>query len=286
MLGLGRRTIARSYELSARRIMAYAASINDANPVYFDDTREGGLVGHPCMAFSLQWNSRQLPDLPTDPRIAIYGVHAGTDLRLLKPFHEGAVITCQGEVIRVQQIRPGVRSVTRYRMVDSHGGLVAELDMAGILRGCVLDGAGGAVAEEHPLARTTWAENEPLWSSEVAIAPEAAQIYTECAEIYNPIHTERRVALAAGLPDIILQGSAIKAIALREVVNRCLGGDPTLVRRLAGQLRAMVLMGTAIQVRCLEERPAQGGSREIFFEVLNAQGQRAVADGVVVSGPA
>jgi acyl dehydratase len=225
-------------------------------------------------------------DLPVDPRIAVYGVHSGTDLRLLKPFHEGAVITCQGEIILIQQIRPGVRTVTRYGMVDSSGELVAELDMAGILRGCVLDGPGGAVAEEQALLRRTPAEGKPLWSSEVAIAPEASQVYTECAEIYNPIHTERRVALAAGLPDIILHGSAIKAIALREIINRSLGGDPTLVRRLVGQLRAMVLMGTTIEVRCLEDRPAQDGSREIFFEVLNAEGLPAVAEGLVVSGPA
>jgi len=283
-LGLGRRTMARSYELSPRRIMAYAASINDANPVYFDDMREEGLVGQPCMAFSFQWNSRHMLDLPADPRIAVYGVHSGTDLRLLKPFHEGAVITCQGEVVLVQQIRPGVRTVTRYGMVDSSGELVAELDMASILRGCVLDGPGGTIAEEQALPQRTPAEGEPLWSSEVAIAPEASQVYTECAEIYNPIHTERRVALAAGLPDIILHGSAIKAIALREIINRSLGGDPTLVRRLVGQLRAMVLMGTTIEVRCLEDRPAQDGSREILFDVLNAEGRPAVAEGLVVSG--
>lgn len=283
---LGRRTIARSYELSARRIMAYAASINDANPVYFDDTRDGGLVGHPCMAFSLQWNSRHRPDFPPDPRIAIYGVHAGTDLHLLRPFRQGEVITCQGETILIQQIRPGVRTVDRYTLVDSGGELVAELDMAGIVRGGVLDGPDRAIAEEHPFPRISRGEGEPLWSSEVAIVPEAAQVYTECAEIYNPIHTERRVALAAGLPDIILQGSAIKAIALREIINQSLGGDPSLVRRLAGQLRAMVLMGTAIEVRCLEECLAQDGGREIFFEVLNAECHRAVANGVVVSGPA
>jgi acyl dehydratase len=285
-LGLGRRTMARTYELSPRRIMAYAASINDANPVYFDDLREGGLVGHPCMAFSLQWNSRLMPDFPADPSIAVLGVHSGTDLRLLKPFEEGAVVTSQGQIILVEQIRPGIRSVTRYRMVDSMGELVAELDMAGILRGCVLDGPGGAIAEEQALPQKTTAEEKPVWSSSVSIVPEAAQVYTECAEIYNPIHTERRVARAAGLPDIILQGSAIKAIALREIVDRCLDGDPTQVRRLAGQLRAMVLMNTTIEVRCLEERSGPDGSREIFFDVLNAEGRPAVANGVVVSGPA
>ncbi|MFT5562019.1 MAG: hypothetical protein ACI9Z9_001898, partial [Litorivivens sp.] len=35
-------TIAKSYALNTRKIMAYAASINDTNEAYFDDTRVGG----------------------------------------------------------------------------------------------------------------------------------------------------------------------------------------------------------------------------------------------------
>ena len=90
------------------------------------------------------------------------------------------------------------------------------------------------------------------------------------------------MALAAGLPDIILHGSATLTIALREVVNRCLGGDPARVARLVGQLRAMVIPGEYITVRCWEDRTAADGGREIFYDVLNQAGQPAVANGVVV----
>ena len=48
-------TVAKSYVLDARKIMAYAASINDTNEAYFDDLRQGGLNVHPAISFALQW---------------------------------------------------------------------------------------------------------------------------------------------------------------------------------------------------------------------------------------
>ena len=66
---------------------------------------------------------------------------------------------------------------------------------------------------------------------------------------FNPIHTERTVATEAGLPDIILHGSATQAMSATAVIEQSLGGDVSTVRRYAGQLRAMVLMGTTITVR-------------------------------------
>src|SRR4029077_6419959 len=60
------------------------------------------------------------------------------------------------------------------------------------------------------------------WSTEVAISPTLAHVYTECARIWNPIHTDRAVARAAGLPDIILHGTATLALA----VSRALRHDP------------------------------------------------------------
>lgn len=51
-------------------------------------------------------------------------------------------------------------------------------------------------------------------------------IYSECAAIWNPIHTGTAVALAAGLPDIILHGTATWALAGREVIRVHCEGNP------------------------------------------------------------
>jgi acyl dehydratase len=277
---VGSRTIATTTLLDARRIMAYAAAINDTNPGYFDDERSDGLMVHPAIAFSLQWKSRFKPDRKPNLRAAPYGVHAYTDLRLFRPFRQGEAITTQGTSVGRRQISPGVYSIERYVMTDGNGERVAELDYNGITRGAVLDGPDVILEEEIPHPMLDAAPGEPLWEDPVHVPLHAGQQYTECADIYNPIHTEPSVAKAAGLPNIILHGSATKAIALSHVINRCFGGDARRIRRLCGQLRAMVLMDTNIRIQGMAERTVDD-ERIVFFRVLNEEGQPAIANGIV-----
>ena len=277
---VGGYTIAKSYMLDARRIMAYASSINDTNEAYFDDTREGGLNVHPAICFALQWNTRFRPDLPPNPRAAPFGVHAETDLRIYKPFRQNQTVTVQGQLISRKKISPGVYSVDRFKMTNSQGELLAELDYNGITRGATLNGPAKEI-EPSPIAPSMKRPQESAqWTEEIFIPRHAGQQYTECSYIYNPIHTERSVALAAGLPDIILHGSATKAYALTSVINRLFDGDATRITRLCGQLRAMVLMDTTIKVQCMGTNK-QDDELQVFYRVLNAHGEPAIANGVI-----
>ena len=273
-------TIARTTVLDSRFAMAYAAAINDSNPAYFDDLRLEGLRVHPCISFSLQWASRFRPDQKPNLRAAPFGVHASTDLRIYRPFKAGEAITTQGQMVQKRQVRPGVYNVDRYRMTASNGELVAELDYNGITRGATLEGADVVSAGESGQPEFGSVMGEPLWRTEIPIGLHAAQQYTECAQIYNPIHTEPSVAKAAGLPDIILHGSATKAMSLSAVVNQCFAGDSTRITRLCGQLRGMVLMDSTITVEALAEQVVEG-EKQILFRTVNDQGQRAISNGIV-----
>ena len=277
---VGSYSIANTTLLTSRFTMAYAAGINDANPAYFNDLREGGLNIHPGICFSLQWASRFRPDQKFNLRAAPYGVHASTDLRIYRPFKPGEAITTQGRLVQKRQIRPGIYGVDRYHMTASNGELIAELDYNNITRGATLDGPDVIVEEELSLPQFPDVTGEPLWRTEIPIGLHAGQQYTECARIYNPIHTEPSVARAAGLPDIILHGSATKAMALSAVVNQCFEGDATRVTRLCGQLRGMVLMNSVITVDGLAEEVVDGEKR-VFFRTLNEQGQSAISNGIV-----
>ena len=274
-------TIARTTLLDSRFTMAYAAGINDNNPAYFDDLRAGGLNVHPGISFSLQWPSRFRPDhRPGNPRAGLFGVHASTDLRLYRPFRAGEAITTQGQLIQKRQMPPGVYGVDRYRMTASDGELVAELDYNGITRGATLDGSDVIIAEEPDKPEFVGVTGDPLWRTEIPIGLHAAQQYTECSQIYNPIHTEPSVARAAGLPAIILHGSATKAMSLTAVINQCFDGDATRITRLCGQLRGMVFMESVVTVEGLAEQIVDGEKR-ILFRARNAQGQSAISNGIV-----
>ena len=88
------------------------------------------------------------------------------------------------------------------------------------------------------------------------------------------------MAKAAGLPDIILHGSATKAIGLMAIVDECLDGDADRVTRLIGQLRGMVLMDTKVVVESWAE-DIVGDEMRIAFRVLNEAGEPAVSNGVI-----
>lgn len=279
---VGRYTVANSFNVDARSITAFASGVGDFNECYMDDAREGGLIGHPGMVFSFQWNSRFTPDMEYDLQLVRRGVHAWVDVRFERPIREGDVITSQGRSIAVRQLEPGVLSSQRFTMRDSAGEIVAVMDTGGITRGARLDGPDQELEPVPLLPQPTANGAQPLWSADLAIDPQAPHIYTECADIWNPIHTERRVALAASLPDIILHGSANIAIALREVINRSFNADPTRLRRFAGQFRGMVFPGRPVTVRALESRQ-EDGETTIFFEMLNHAGQPAIANGLAVA---
>lgn len=277
---VGALTIANTTLITTRFAMAYAAAVGDPNPAYFDDLAAGGVKVHPGIAFSLQWASRFRPDQTPNPRAAPYGVHASTDLRIHRPFRTGEAVTTQGMTIQKRQIPPGVYNVDRYRMTGSDGGLLAELYYNGITRGAMLDGSDAMIDEEPAWPEIAPASGSPLWRQEVRIGLQAAQQYTECARIYNPIHTEPSVAKAAGLPGIILHGSATKAMSLGAVIDQSFDGDAARVTRLCGQLRSMVLMDTTIAVEALAEEVVDGEKR-VLFRTMTADGQPAIRSGIV-----
>jgi len=114
---------------------------------------------------------------------------------------------------------------------------------------------------------------------EIFIPREMPHSYTECADIWNPIHTEREVAIGSGLPDIILHGTATWALAGREVMRACCNGNPAGLKRLYGRFTAMVIPGSTIRVELHKPQ-----DNVVGFTVYNAEGAAAVSNGVAVIG--
>ena len=116
------------------------------------------------------------------------------------------------------------------------------------------------------------------------IAATLAHVYTECARIWNPIHTDRAVALGAGLPDIILHGTATLALAISQVLRQQPRGATTLVRAVTARFGAMVRMPSRIVVRGQAPRPSTAGA-VVGFEALAEDGHPAVRDAEIVLSP-
>jgi acyl dehydratase len=145
--------------------------------------------------------------------------------------------------------------------------------VASVFRGVELDGGPtgirAAVTPEEPTA------GEPVAEIPVDVGPTDAHVYTECARIWNPIHTDAAVAHAAGLPSPILHGTATLARAV-SVLSAWSGNAVWTASRIACRFSAMVPNGTMIVIRVLSATRGR-----IRFDVRNHAGDPAIRDGVV-----
>src|SRR5271166_310588 len=272
-------------EIDSRWTMAYAAALGDAMPSYMDTV--AGVIAHPmfpvCFEWPVQVAIRALFEKSTSftRDEAMRGVHATHDSVLYRPIRPPERLTTQLTVAGVQRRTPGAYMVTRLDTVDGAGKPVCTSWYGAIYRGVKVNGpdvpAKLAPAPMQPLVE----EGEPILECQVDVPAGMAHIYTECARIFNPIHTDAAVARTAGLPEIILHGTATLAMAVSRIVESEAGKDPARVERVAARFGAMVMMPSTLTVRVLA-RDDSGKQPVVFFETLSGQGRLAIRDGMVV----
>ncbi len=248
---VGQVTDAFQHEVDARWTMAYAAGLGDCLPVYMDTAAGETIAVHPLFPVCLEWpailDARRLPgtqDLSAAENAR--NVHALHDVHLYQPVVPGRSYTTTGTVVGLESRKPGAFLVIRLDTLDEAGQLVCRTYNGTIYRGVEIDGD-GVWLEHLPAAPDT---NDVDWteSHTIDIAPNIAHVYTECARIWNPIHTDRTVALAAGLPDIILHGTASLALAISRIILERLGGDPRRINRFGGRFGGMVRMPSSVRL--------------------------------------
>jgi acyl dehydratase len=267
--------------VDARWTMAYAASIGDGNDRYFDTSVIPAV--HPMFPVCFEWPVivEAMETLSLEHGLtAPFGsmVHAGHVSRQHRPLRppESLITAC---VIRaVRETRAGVLVVFGLETTDESGAPVVSTEESMMLRGETLDGGGPSIGE--PLLEIATGDSEPEQWEEVEVAVDrfAAHTYSECARIWNPIHTDSAHAAQHGLPGIILHGTATAARALTVVVNGKLDGDPTRVTGMSCRFTSMVLMPNTLTVR-------HGLTGEtVSASVLNSAGNKAVSHMVVSLG--
>jgi len=238
-------------DIDARWIMAYAAGLGDTTPSYID-TESNIVIGHPMFPVCLEWpaimDCASVPgseSITSDERKR--DVHAAHDLHIHRAIRAGDNLTTSATIVGISKIGPGIAQTIRIDTISGDGELVCRTYQLGIKRGVDIIGEPTFV-EETPALPILPEISDRGYQYSIPLAKEAAHVYTECARIWNPIHTDRAVALAAGLPDTILHGTATMALAVSEIVNHCLAGDSTRVTRVGGRFRAMVLLPSTITV--------------------------------------
>ena len=270
------------HDVDARWLMAYAAGVGDANPCYLDTTTE--LSCHPVFPVCLEWpailaSRDDAADSALSRDEASRGVHAGHDLLIHRLPRADERTQTTATTVSIAPSRAGAVQVLRLDTTESGGELLCQTWQTTIFRGVDVDG-------DAPGIDTPPARPEPSGESidhvvTRSVGAQAAHVYTECARIWNPIHTDRAVAHAAGLAEIILHGTATLAYAITEIVNRYASADPSRVKRLGGDFRAQVFMPSTIGIR-MHDRTNDAGDGLVTFSVATADGEDAIRSGYVV----
>jgi acyl dehydratase len=256
----------------------YAAALGDANPCYFDDTRPEGIVAHPVFAVAVTWPMTlhldqyiESASFPVD--LMAMQVHHTEHIALHRPVRPGQTLTITGTVAAIWPHRAGTRVILRYEAADQEHRPVFTEHIGGLLRGVACADAGRGL-DGLPPDPPPAPEGLPAWEVPITVDPLFSYVYDGCSGIVFPIHTSPAFARSVGLPGIIVQGTGTLALAVRELVDREAGGDPQRITALACRFSGMVRPGTTIRV-VLTHR----GGKDLFFEVRDAEGKRALSNG-------
>ena len=275
-----------STEVDARWTMAYAAALEDYLPCYLDTRRADGIVTHPVFPVCIEWPAaialhEKMRSSKLAQSEAARGVHATYDVTLHRAIRPPERLTTTLTLAAVQRLKPGAYELMRFETVDAQGRPVCTTWYGTIYRGVEVDGPDRPAADAPAPLHAPNAGDTERAEIPIAISAGAAHVYTECARIWNPIHTDVAAATRAGLAEPILHGTATLAMAVSEVVRVSAGGDPHRVRRIAARFGAMVALPSTITVRVLGSAPTDAGAA-VGFEVANDAGGLAVSRGVVV----
>jgi acyl dehydratase len=266
--------------ITPRWALAYASSLGLTSDTYLDDSRGGALVIPPTFCVCLEWTlsdieiGESLLDLSAEERRM--GVHAIQDSRFFRPLRLGMSVTTTSTLVYLRRTRAGTFTLTRFDHADAATGepLVTSYS-GGMLRGVAMDADFAGDIPAGYVEPPEMFDSNPAMS-EVRMDRSLPHTYSECARIWNPIHTERAVALAAGLPDIIVHGTITWALSAREVC-KSVNADLGQLKRLAARFRSPIIAGLPMTVAI----GRMEGEFAVPFSAANDRGDAILANGLV-----
>ncbi|MGH7914521.1 MAG: MaoC/PaaZ C-terminal domain-containing protein [Candidatus Binataceae bacterium] len=277
-----------SAEVDLAWTMAYAAGLGDAPPCYLDTTLERGIIAHPMFSVAIEWRAMvQIIQVLSEagfPRSEMMRrVHATDDVIVHRPIRPPERLFTRATLAGIERRTAGAYQITRFDTIDEKGAPVCTTWYGNLYRGVEVAGPDRPPSDAPAILAPSAGAAAAHASFAIPISPVAAHIYGACTRLGNPvnIHTDIATAKKAGLPGTILHGTATLATATSRVIAVEAGGDPARVARIHARFGAMVLMPSEIELR-ISAREQNTNGKTVFFDVLSADGGRAIRDGFVV----
>jgi acyl dehydratase len=248
--------IGEAIEITPRLAMAYSAGLLlDNDRFYGVDGAVPPVLPFLCVRFEWPLALGFRSALGFSGHELARGVHAAQDTEVHRPFRVGERVQTNGVIVQARQTRAGALTVTRYETRSlTAGDVVTTSWSTSILRGVTL--RGDPFSRVAPPAAIAPSPGPALVSADQPMPIHLTHAYTECADIWNPIHTEEPAARAAGLPRIIVHGTILWAMAGIALADLKLGGDMDRIARFNGRFVSPVIPGAVMRTVVDGDGPA------------------------------
>jgi acyl dehydratase len=274
------------YDVDQFWTMAYAGGIGDSTPRYLDSMGTGQIIAHPvfpvCLATKARWQMEPMfLEAGLTPEESIRSVHVTQDMICHRPIKPPETLRVTATVAALERRRAGTYLLTSFDIVDTRGAPVSTVNWGRLWRGVDMTGPERPSLANPPACANP---NGAIRASfHLPITATAAIGYTACARADNQVsfHTDTAAANRSGLRAPLLMGVATLAMSVSRIIESEAGSDPERVARVACRFGAMVFMPSELTLEVRSRERHDDGDR-VAFELLNADGGRAIRAGVVI----
>jgi acyl dehydratase len=288
---LGRWTMPKQFVVEASRTRAFAAAINDDNPLH-----TGGTVAPPIFACVpiVDHIDEAVSGLVSD-EAKQWSVHGAQDSELYVPLRDGMVLTSRVAPVGIFPRFGGVTALVLKIESRLEDGALANMGYVSLVFRRKYEGGGhGEPAPDHRSpseAKTAARAAGTLHSVTYMIDPDQTYRYAEASGDHNPIHIDPAFAQSVGLPGIIVHGMCTMGFASRAVIAHACADVSTRLRRMAVRFARPVVPGKPITthlwpVGAAADRAPNGragesdGRQRWAFETVNQDGKAVLLDGL------
>jgi acyl dehydratase len=296
----------RTHEIDDRRLMAFAACVGDARPELIDTARPGGVVAHPLFPVVYEWRSMldvagELRQRGMNWEEAQAATPLDYDVRWFATVRAGAHLEVSVQVDEARSSPDGATLTIVTTAVDAAGGPVSRSRVHVLFPESKLEGEprtrsgpgvpAGDAAGDPATGDASVVDLRAAWSNPDAVirrgrrrvGTPAAHVFSECSGIWNPVYTDKAVALRHGRAFLALPPAGTLAMTVGGVLQ--LGSaDPTWVRRVSAEFAAPVPVPSTLDIEAeVPHRPSP--SAPLRFRASLEDGTPVVSAGLLVAEP-
>jgi acyl dehydratase len=245
-------------------VAAYALATNDPNPLYLD-----GIAVPPLFTATLilpaQWDQSRTLLRSAPIRGAVGAVHGEHDVFFWGPVTPGMTLQWDAGLHAMKQTAGGVISAQRILISDRDGAPLVEHFWSNFHIGGSIDGDVGPDLPDHTFPEG--ARDRPVGHKIVPVDRDQAFRYAGVSSDHAGHAIDDEIAREQGYPGKILQGLCTFALCSGAVID-LIGGDPRLLRRMAGRFSAPAFPRHDIEVQVYDAGQSEEGGRSLAFEAI------------------